>query len=796
MKTTAAAMTGPGIQRDLPEAPATFLTCYIIANPDALAWPVRVYKVRRDDGEAQSHAERGEAKQVVWSLRKKNGDKCRGYGFVVDIDEETVVVPSDWNLPAGVREGEYLVDFERSLTTNAREPSHRAIIGGILREAIKARFKSERSEALGFLWQDYDRFCQMPEEGAEQEFHFCRRFGVAAKALRGNRWVLQMLITTATLGGRTLANYYRDGEVGALARMIEAKQARRVNRRNRPVAVRVFRNESTPYQVAAGVLELDDPGLIIGHGSLSRNEQAELATASVRCRAFNKPPVDVPMSQLRLILDTQITTTDHSETILEPRERHGLAQQLRDFLHGLVAYGKSLQLAEIPIDSDQFPTIPVRFPALRVRDKDQGERIIAAPAVRSEDGLRQRGRDRLEQVRRHGFLQQRPINPLLAWPRPLGTSGRSSRMMRDLNYLLEGVGIDYRFQAYLYHDVEELARHVAKNGHDAVLAVLPEGWAEPYRDDSTHEKIKQCIEVPSQCIQHDHTLPETWAKRPHREFVAEQPRLAKRIRQRYELCVWNLLVKHHWIPFAPLDAFAYNVHIGLDVGGQHNNRAMACLGYGFAKPRDGLSFRPEEIHIDVQNAEPIPTGCLQRGLLQLFELVHGELRDAGLSPDFDKTLFFRDGLLLGDGNEWNELDALTKVHAELRGRGWVTENSVWTAVEVMKHAEEWRVLRHQDGVVNPLVGYCVLPFDDEDTGLVCTTGAPYLPQGTASPLKFRIVNIHGQADRSEVVRDLVWEADMCFTKPDIGMSLPWVLHVADTGALQLARSYKITGVTA
>jgi hypothetical protein len=37
---------------------------------------------------------------------------------------------------------------------------------------------------------------------------------------------------------------------------------------------------------------------------------------------------------------------------------------------------------------------------------------------------------------------------------------------------------------------------------------------------------------------------------------------------------------------------------------------------------------------------------------------------------------------------------------------------------------------------------------------------------------------------------------MCFTKPDSGMSLPWVLHVADTGALQLARSYRISGITA
>jgi hypothetical protein len=36
---------------------------------------------------------------------------------------------------------------------------------------------------------------------------------------------------------------------------------------------------------------------------------------------------------------------------------------------------------------------------------------------------------------------------------------------------------------------------------------------------------------------------------------------------------------------------------------------------------------------------------------------------------------------------------------------------------------------------------------------------------------------------------------MCFTKPDMGMSLPWVLNVADKGALQLAKSYKISGIT-
>jgi hypothetical protein len=164
--------------------------------------------------------------------------------------------------------------------------------------------------------------------------------------------------------------------------------------------------------------------------------------------------------------------------------------------------------------------------------------------------------------------------------------------------------------------------------------------------------------VPSQCIQHDHTLPEVWVGRPHADIQREDWRLARRIAQRYELCLWNLFAKLGWVPFAPADAFAYNVHVGLDVGGRHNNRAMACLGYGYAAPSKGLLFRPEEIPIDVQKAEPIPTNCLTQGLLSLFEQVHAELTATGVKPDFERTLFFRDGRLLGDGEDWNELDAL------------------------------------------------------------------------------------------------------------------------------------------
>jgi len=86
------------------------------------------------------------------------------------------------------------------------------------------------------------------------------------------------------------------------------------------------------------------------------------------CRRYGRPLVAVPLDHLRLILDTQITTTDHAKTIIGLGERQHLAQQLRNFVHGCDAYGQQILLAETPIDDSLFPAISVVFPALRLRN--------------------------------------------------------------------------------------------------------------------------------------------------------------------------------------------------------------------------------------------------------------------------------------------------------------------------------------------------------------------------------------------------------------------------------------------
>ena len=776
-----------------PSLPASFLNGYSILNSSWLSWPVNVYDVELVGSKSQGHERRREIKNAIWELRSQHKAQCKGLGFVVDIGARQVAVPADWNLPVPIATEKYSVRLESSFIARATDKEAHGIVAGILREAIKLHFREKRCSELGDLWQDFNSFCQYPTPSGEEDI-MCRRFGFGVKQLSGGVWVVRLTISTATLDLWTFEDYYTRGEIALLADRLEAKRRNRITRKNRPSAIRVVQQyKGGSSKVRA--LDFEDHDLVMSHAAFSPERQVALGVQSLRCSEFKKPPVDVPLNELRLILDTEITQEEHSETIIDPVEREELTRRLRSFVDGARAYGQTLQLSEEPVDAESFGTIFIGPPDVRVRGTSGNEVILKAPGILSEANLKTRAWDRSDHVRKNGFLIRRAIDPVLAWPSSLNERG-GIRMKEDLEMIWESQGVKERFRLIRYANVDEIRKAVEQAGHDALLAVLPERSDSPTDPDDTHERIKQCLEIPSQCIHWDNTLPREWLDKPRRALEQAKPKLAKRIRQKYELCLGNLLVKSHWFPFAPAAPFNYNVQVGLDVGGVHNTEAMACFGYGFGRPRDFLIFRPERIPIKVQKKEPIPADALYQGLFGLFEFVRSELVSSGIQPDFETTVFYRDGKYFGDGDDWNEIQALERLHQEFLGRGWVTASSTWTAVEVMKYAEGWRIFRSAGGVTNPVVGRCAFPFEDEQTALVCTSGAPYLTQGTACPLMIHVIDVHGVSVRDKVIQDLVWQADMCFTKPDTGMRLPWVLHVADAGALQLSRSYRIAGVTA
>lgn len=786
----------PFVGSGRPRLPQQFLNCYEILNLDVMSWDVAVYRLTKLNRQ-QEHKDRGSLRSVIWDLYREFKSQCRGIAFVIDLDSERVAVGRGWQLPTGVERQGYRIEREREFTAKGNDPSSTPIVAGLLREGIARHFKENAVDAFGEVWRDYDRYCLVPDVNGPGEFAFCRKFGVAAKRLRGGKWALEVQLSTAAVLARPFSEYYVRGEVGAIAEMVDAKM-NHTNRKNRAAKVRVWRRWNTAGSTSVEVLELVNPERFAKDTSISSAEKRELAMGTMLCERFQKGQIDVPMSELHLIVDTQMTGEDHRETILEPGDRYDWAEQVRNFVHDSNVFGFSLELAAAPLETERFPTLAVAPPAIYVRGRDLKPYKLTAPSQVTADALRERARRRARMIVENGFLENRAINPLVAAPERFGRDS-AERLRRDFNSILERQGITFRFQELcMYRNAREIKAHVEREGCDALLAVLPESSRAPQQSNDTHEQIKQLIEVPSQCLHSDHTLKKHWVQETAETIQRQDSRHWRRVQQTYEICLLNLLVKHHWVPFAPADPFSYNVHIGLDVGGKLNNRIMACLGYGFSRPSDGLLFLPHEVPMTQGQAEPILPKVLKHGLLAMCEKMHHELEEAGQTPDWERVLFFRDGPFLGAGDDWNEIEALKMLHSEFKERNWISSNSVWTAVEIHKAAEGWRLFGSTDGMHagNPLVGSCVFPFDDDTEGLLCTTGAPYLTQGTAAPIKFRIQEIHGAFTREKVVREIVWEADMCFTKIDMGGSLPWILHLADNGALQLSRAYKIGGLTA
>ena len=123
--------------------------------------------------------------------------------------------------------------------------------------------------------------------------------------------------------------YYREGKVAELAEMIASKRNSGTNRKGKPFGVHVWLDEGTDHMANAKQLELVDPDSVMSAAALSAVEQRRLANGTVSCEEFKKPPMDVSLARVRLVLNTDITTEQHRETIIKPDERWRLQDAVR-----------------------------------------------------------------------------------------------------------------------------------------------------------------------------------------------------------------------------------------------------------------------------------------------------------------------------------------------------------------------------------------------------------------------------------------------------------------------------------
>lgn len=767
------------------------LNGYRIVDLEALRWKSAIYEIKSTAPVSKSS--RATVKDVMWNFKKAHRSQCPGFGFVVEMDETSVAVPAEWPIPSGAEWEGYTFKRREEIEANGADLRHSTLFARIIKDALRSHLKKVGPATLGPLWQDYSTLCQIPTEKTANGFAFCRRFDFDPKPLANGRWALRFMASTASVDAFSIGQYYAEGRVEELADFIHAKLNQRTNRRGRPVKVRVLYGTKHNGERNARVLDMFAPEQILDDAKLPVLEQKERANLPLQCQDFVDGAVAVAKGNCYLILDSQITQDDHEETILEPEERGDWAKRLRDLSNGCEIFGKKLLLANAPLSDADFQNIHILPPPVHVRDSF-GLTVLEAPANATANELRDRAKARDNHVRRFGFYEHRPIAPLLAIPASMDKcDGETLRAL--LNQLLKERNIAFQFPAaFSYRDATAVNREIEHGRHDALLCVLPEGRNQPYHNHNTHELVKQRVSVPSQCICHDNAFPKPIRGMSFEQALRRDQRLSRRMKNQLELCLLNLLVKAQWFPFIPAQAANYNVHIGLDVGGKLNTTVVASIGYGFENPNGGFLFKPVEIEMNPQGSEPVPPDALFHGLLRLIEETREALELTGDEPNFDRVLIMRDGQLLGDGEEWNEMEALTRLFEHCLAKGWINPSATWTTIEIMKAGDGWRILQNNGKLENPVVGYCCFPFPSANEGLLCTTGQPYLSQGTAMPLKFRIQDIAGIADREKVVCDLVWEADMCFTKLDMGQSLPWTLHIADSGALQLSRSYRISGI--
>jgi hypothetical protein len=216
------------------------INAFAFRDPARLVWPVRRYNVRRTTGAPLTHEDRALIKNAAFGLRSVHAARCSGFGFIVDENEHTIVVPERWELPERAEYDDLVFELAERLTATAEKTAHDAIVAAIVREGLKRHVKSVPSQHLGPLWQDFSRFCVMPAFRANDPFAFCRSFTTTAKRLAGERWAVVVGVSTAVVDGRSIGDYLAGGQAADLADIINWKRALRARRDDAPPSAHSF----------------------------------------------------------------------------------------------------------------------------------------------------------------------------------------------------------------------------------------------------------------------------------------------------------------------------------------------------------------------------------------------------------------------------------------------------------------------------------------------------------------------------------------------------------------------------
>ena len=310
---------------------------------------------------------------------------------------------------------------------------------------------------------------------------------------------------------------------------------------------------------------------------------------------------------------------------------------------------------------------------------------------------------------------------------------------------------------YNYPDVNIRKEYESFRGDvDAVIAVIQhEGETERYIN------FKEWFDKPNQVLTY--------------RVIDERYRLPREQIGRYHNLVINvcagLLGKMGGRPWILDSKLSADFYVGLDVGGEKKARVACYTFFDEYGNYVGEEWRP-------QRAEEIDPLELKRTVVNAVQ---------GYREHVNSIVFHRDGEFTG-----KEIQGVELVQSELIKNGTMTENSTITCVNVKKTVPYrlYEVLKDQQRGCR-IGSYLIL---NTHSGIIATSGAPLLRQGTARPMLIELVAPFDKADIRTVIQDIYHLSFMHWGSILLKMKLPATLRYADALTPFALRNIRITGV--
>ena len=333
--------------------------------------------------------------------------------------------------------------------------------------------------------------------------------------------------------------------------------------------------------------------------------------------------------------------------------------------------------------------------------------------------------------------------------------GRGIQDIYPCRYDATPVFYDDRDARTLEKQVQAVLSAIAENeiDHGYALLILPS-----QAESNLHNYIKKRLwpDIQCQCASAD-SIKRFYQNDRDNWVVKEESRRRYSSYLRY-LALGVLIVNRKWIS-ALSEPLKYDVHIGIDALNRMVGFTYVYLG------GKKVYFRS----YPTQQKEKLSASNLRKVLRDDLER---DIHDLGITP--------RHVVVHRDGRSFPaEIKGFYEAIRSLKGEGVIGPDTLVGVVEI--HKQSAYPLRMAEGIGldsldNPRVGSWFRLDDNE--GIVCNTGAPFLTQGTAKPLHVRIAD--GDLEIEKVLEDVFALSNLTWSAPDKCQRLPITTKLGDT----------------